>query len=497
MAGGLVRARVQVEGDHQSTAVIGGVDVLAAISPGDVLVEEHGGDIAVEGNTVGLNAETLNGGNADLVRSLAVHRGESSQELRRGGLDSASQTSKRGEAVAGKSSVELVNSQDGGTGNTKSIGEVEAETSEAAEGISVLISGDGARGNRVSKAVTVLQRAEINGLSLSLGIDIPAVTQFAVCESNILYGAKTNIDGLNGPLKLVEQQVVGLLVNTDGLATVNTDQAEADTLDEDVVDLRVNEDVVNVELASLDVRDGHGVSAGAVKSGIEGVNVLENISSAGEGKIDEALTVGDRDGGDSKTRITVEPEEEGNPELDLRLNGLRSLRAVNEVLNLANTGTTTMAARGGIAVNLRETLPGDLLGNVTVPTNSLVGGNEELLVEVLDIRVVLIKRVTVNRHTHALNKALAKIINIGKQLLTTSGVSSRVNIVISIKSSDATKDNVEDHVVEEITKLRNRELHLRAQTSRARLDSYLVIFVTDSSEGLKVGIHEALIPISL
>ena len=53
---------------------------------------------------------------------------------------------------------------------------------------------------------------------------------------------------LNGPLQLREQLLIrAFLVTRLGVLTVHTDQGEADTLDVDIVNLGIHEDVVDVE----------------------------------------------------------------------------------------------------------------------------------------------------------------------------------------------------------------------------------------------------------
>ena len=53
-------------------------------------------------------------------------------------------------------------------------------------------------------------------------------------------------EGLCGPLKLLQKHFVAGAGSRESLLTVNADQVEADTLDEDVVHLGIHENVVNV-----------------------------------------------------------------------------------------------------------------------------------------------------------------------------------------------------------------------------------------------------------
>ncbi len=108
------------------------------------------------------------------------------------------------------------------------------------------------------------------------------------------------------------------------------------------MDLRIDEDVVNVEIASrdrlrgvdgraggkdggegdilLDISDGDG-GVGTLTStgrGLHGnLDTVENVAGGDEEDVglglnvdgNEALTVGDGNGGNRETRVTVEPED--------------------------------------------------------------------------------------------------------------------------------------------------------------------------------------------
>lgn len=65
---------------------------------------------------------------------------------------------------------------------------------------------------------------------------------------------ETEHEGLNGPLELNKMDAVRRLVEVLGLATVNTDKGEGNTVNEDVVDLREDEHVVDVEVERRDLR---------------------------------------------------------------------------------------------------------------------------------------------------------------------------------------------------------------------------------------------------
>lgn len=64
---------------------------------------------------------------------------------------------------------------------------------------------------------------------------MPVAVLVGVGSSHVLGGAQTNIHGLNGPLELRQQDVVGRLKDASALEAVNANQAESNTLDVNVV----------------------------------------------------------------------------------------------------------------------------------------------------------------------------------------------------------------------------------------------------------------------
>lgn len=63
MAGWLIRAGVEAEVDHQSTLVLGRVDVRSAIRVRHVIAVERRGERIEDSNTVGNHLDGINGGN--------------------------------------------------------------------------------------------------------------------------------------------------------------------------------------------------------------------------------------------------------------------------------------------------------------------------------------------------------------------------------------------------------------------------------------------------
>ena len=60
----LVGSRVQVEGNHEGTAVIGSLDIGSTIVEGKVSVVERGGESVVDGDTVSLDGDSVHGADA-------------------------------------------------------------------------------------------------------------------------------------------------------------------------------------------------------------------------------------------------------------------------------------------------------------------------------------------------------------------------------------------------------------------------------------------------
>lgn len=246
---GLVRARVQVPGDHVHTDVIRSVDVSAAEHVRDVGVEELSREVAVQRDTVSLNVDQAHGVLRVDVGGLALGRGNSRIELnRRGSGRGREDRSRRGakahrlKAVSTKRDVELVNSENR-TGNDTNVAksrqscrEVDSKAGVSTE-VSRVLGRSDTRTSRESRipVPAILQAAEADRSLLEVGVLIPSVEHGGAGHIGVDAGAKTNVQGLNGPLHLLEEDVVGVLVDALGLVAVDADKGEADALDEDVV----------------------------------------------------------------------------------------------------------------------------------------------------------------------------------------------------------------------------------------------------------------------
>jgi len=290
---------------------------------------------------------------------------------------------------------------------------------------------------------------------------------------------QTNVERLNRPLQVVEQKFIISLVDEDALFTVNTDQREANALDEDVVDLRVDEDVVdqkfefNVGSSELIGRMDRAISRLRTSKLGSRRNSAHELSRGGEVDSDEALAVRDRNRRNRQTRVEVEPEQQRNPEFHRLLSSLGRLRTRAKSLDFTDTGI-------GATIGLNVLL----LADVALPARTLARGNVELIVEVVDVRRVLIQRVAVDGHGDLLDETVAEEVGIANVvLLIGSDTNNRLN-------SRRRHGHVERHVVEEISELRDAELHLAAELAVARLRANLVVLIADCSERLEVRVHE-------
>lgn len=515
MTAWLVSARIQAEVNHNSTRILGSNNIVATISVGLVISEELIINLLVDINTMGLDLDSLQGLEALRVDKVAL----------------ANLRQLRGSASKG----------------------VSADQSRGKD--SVVTSA-----NVTSKAFRL--HGASNGLINQAGKTIPIAPEVNVTGSNsqtadsglgdVELGSHTGIQGLNGPLKVAQENTVVRNLLFLSLESVNADERETNSLNVNIVNLRVNKDVVDVKLALVDVggdntritaRQLHGAdssitsirSNGSAVSGTIGIsNYLSgktkgNVTSGSSDDIiggseidsDKALTIRNRHGGDGKAGILVEPEQQRNPPVLHGLSGLRSLGAVNNETHLAgvvsgvdgrasssstvdvkktNSGSTIGGStRNGGEVS--ESLNRDFLTDKALPTGQLTGSNAELLVEHNGLRSVIIKGVSVNLELDLGEKAFTRVFNIANEVLADRGgaienSSLLVNVVVGVASvgvkdgrilggangigggdvlvgkADVSGEGgkagnsagrsssnlcVDNHVMEEITELRDRE----------------------------------------
>jgi len=304
---------------------------------------------------------------------------------------------------------------------------------------------------------------------------VPALQRHVIglrLHGDVLGRAETHEHVLNRPFQVVEQHVVGVLVNAVALNAVHADQRETDTLDEDRVNLRVDENVVDQQTAAIDSESRQDTLIRARGTGRS--DELNKLLGRSKGESDETLTVRDRHGRDAQARILVEPEQERDHNRQSIVRALGGLETV-EVFH-----SHTRRRLGGSLLT-QVGLLGNFLTNHTLPANQLILRNVELTVEVVHIRGVLIQRVSVNVELNLLKKAFSGEIGIPEDVLVRSRHGRRVTKRLELA--------VESHVVEEISELRDRESHIRVKRS-TRVGVDLAVLESHSREGFKVSVHK-------
>lgn len=538
----LIRSGIQAEIDHQGSLVFRSNNVVTTKCVWLVVAEELGLEVLVDANTVRLNVQCGNS-LADLGVDDTTSLSNSCGNVISGGEVSRGQRSR----------IRITNSPR----RNRSGSRVADTINVAAESVPVAPFVGVTRGNRE-----------------------------AVANSRLLVKLRANTgeDGLNRPLQLREQNVAGFSGDVLHLLTVNADQRETNALDIDVVNFGVHEDVVDVELKSLDVLGANsrflnnnrlnGLElavrvqlSGSLKTLVRADRVEDfsgetqeevagrNVNQAGlfrERDCDEALAVRDRNRGNRETSVLVEPEEQRNPHIKSGLGGLGCLRANTHVLKLtrAQAGVDRRNRRGGTtnsgnqshvvstedrgALNraqVRIALNRDFLTDQTLPAGELAGRNLELLVQVGGLILVVIERVTVNLELDLLeetltgvlaitnkvlvdvsgavnNSAVGLYVRIGEALVhTVNGISSfrlagrkissanvggeRGNVAgRPVRGAHGLKLGVNNHVIKEITELRDRILNSRTICGATRLCADLVIFISNGREWLKMRIDK-------
>lgn len=257
--------------------------------------------------------------------------------------------------------------------------------------------------------------------------------------------------------------------------------------------------------------------------------------------------------------LTLSPHlvVKGNPEIKHRLLGLGSLRAGDQLHELADVGGRRNSTTGhGLTGHVDQVSGGrredrvtrdreqvsvgvmrHLLADKALPASDLVGADAELAVEHHGIRVVVIERVAVDVELDAAEQALTDVLGVahvvGGRRAGLHRLASDVDILVRVlgvggrwrrqrrgdearravqgrSSSEliiradvvgerrdhaksgacSLQNNVDDHVREEITELRDREGDSRSEVGRASIRADLVVLVADGGERLEVSIHE-------
>ena len=260
---------------------------------------------------------------------------------------------------------------------------------------------------------------------------------------------------------------------------MHTDQRETNTLDEDIVNFRIHEDIVDDQL-QLNRRLRERVrGVGRIECGLSAHQLGRRRHSAnqfilrGEVERHEALAVRNRHRRNRQTRVQVEPEQQRNPQFHRLLRRLRGLRARSKVFRLTHTG--------GRSAESFEAL---FLTDIAAPTSALARLHTELPVEVIHITAIRVQRVTIDFHLNLLDQTMAQEVSeLDVVLLIIRQTSNR-------RHGRRIHNYVESHIVEEIAELRDRELSRAAQFRIAALRADFVIFVADGCERLKVRVHE-------
>jgi hypothetical protein len=241
----------------------------------------------------------------------------------------------------------------------------------------------------------------------------------------------SNVDLLNGVFELIHEHISISLVDGLLLVLVDADEGESDSLDIEIVDHGVGEEVVGIENHGFDggvVEGSVGVdgevlilipcvpnneTGGEIVSSIKifdesgswneavddlGDEVNSGCSeqeSAGFLKLDndESLTEWDGGRGEGIGKIAIEPEEELLPDLPLGLNSLGGLESIEDLGSVSES----------IADGNRLATERKLLSDISEVAVLLVRFEGELSVEDVVECVVVIEGVSVDLEFHSLD----------------------------------------------------------------------------------------------
>ncbi len=533
----LVSTGVQAEVNHNSAGILGSNNVVTTIRVRLVISEELIINLLVDIDTVSLNLNGLQSLDALRVNKVAL-------------------ANLRSLSISARKSVST--NQIRCDHKTVTSADVTSKTLRLHRARNSLI-------NQTGKTIPITPEVNVTG-SNSQTADSGL--------SDVELGSHTSIQGLNGPLKVAQENAVRRNLLFLSLESVNSDERETNSLNVNIVNLRVNEDVVNVKLALVDVggnntriaarklhgaqcsiasiRSNSSTGAGTIRVGnnLSGQS-QRNITSGGGNNIintskinsNESLTIRNRNGSNRQTGILVEPEQKRNPPILNGLSGLRSLRAVDDEAHL--TGVVRGVdgrALSGSTIDIKKTNSGSTVGrstadsgkaseslnrnfltNKALPTSKLTRGNTELLVEHNGFGSVLIKRVSVNLKLNLGEEAFTRVFNITNVVLASGGSSIKnsalkVDVVVCVscvrvsdggifrsahrvsgsyrlirctnmsgegrKASNSARRSsgnlcVDNHVVEEISKLGNGESDRLAETGSTTVREHFIVLIPD------------------
>lgn len=544
MAGRLVRAGVEAEVNQESTLLGGRDKVVTAVLPGEVVLEERGVVLVVHRNTVGSDRQGVNGLLGSAVRNLVsdtVGRTSTVKEttVQAGNRGRVRVVHHRG--AAEKVLLLLGLPHEGlPVGITASdIRQVErrAQTDEE------VLNGElesreehlGLVNAKVNGLVTVnADQRETNALNVDVvhvGVKVDVVNvQIERGErgrghsAEVGRSAKRHVGQSLTTANVVEESVLlnvrGKAGSISGLARVGGPAATNGVVGRGGVD----------SSRSVGISEHRNLAA-ELHAGAHVQNLGDVLDVDGN----ETLAVGNRHRGNRETGVARVPEEKGNPHLKGGLCQLRRLRAAED-LNAA-TGNLLVRVRGGSeAVMARPTVHGVLLTHATIPAGTLVGADHELIE--VDIRVtgIVIKGVTVDREEDVLHKATTGEIGVVKSTTLGSGGSagecedvserkvdnvvadnrgtvkvnrtSAVNVTSSInhnvtavggaregrgrrgRNRRSRKRDVNNHVVEEIALLGDRERNRTTELGSTGLHADAGILISHGGEGAEVSVDE-------
>ena len=143
-----------------------------------------------------------------------------------------------------------------------------------------------------------------------------------------------------------------------------------------------------------------------------------------------------------------------------------------------------LAARSGLSESLllQVRFHGQLLPDEAPPPIALVGLQANVAVQGVILNIVLIERVAVDVELDVLHDALAGKVAVAEHILVGRGSSGSVCLFVVL--------DVQGHVIEEVSELRNRESHFSSESGPAAIGLHLLIFVSDGAEWLEMSVHE-------
>lgn len=286
--------------------------------------------------------------------------------------------------------------------------------------------------------------------------------------------------GFNRPLELNKMDAVRALVQVLSLTTVNTDKRESNAVNEDVMDFRKYEHVVDVKIKSRDLwrrkcRSGEIGSGGARID-----NSVVDVLGRREAERNETLTVWDRHRRESKARIRVEPEEKWYPKLKI------VMRFFVRLVTIEDLSLSVSSDWSSGEIHRRKSwgsLSTGLLAHATLPGWELILRDAELTVENVGFAGVGINRVGVNFEVDLVEDTLTRVVTVAVE--NTIGV---VRFGTGERGRRSTNDNVGDHVSEEIAVLRNRDSNVRVE--RYVVGRYLEVLEGNRNIWLMMRVYE-------